>query len=181
MTNIFKVAVLLVLISFSLNSKSQTTKTPFLNKVEAAQAADYLNEVCGETFCRNHFNFTNIGVQCQEYWVIKYDIAPHVPAYFTMGMYQQAQYTQKYGYVYNTYWALENARYFIDFYYSHVGSLVEFENVKIKATCHIYKLKARGLTLDKKMELLLEQQLTCTDSFIMNLARIRSNSLNLSY
>jgi hypothetical protein len=173
MAHLFKIAVLLVLLSFTIKSQAKT-KTPFLTKLEAAQAGEFLTEICGETFCRQDFNFTNIGVNCDKFCEIKYDIAPHIPNFFNLAMFHQAQHTQRSGYVLNVHWSLNSAKMFMDYYYSHVGSLVEFENVKIQATCQVYKLTEKKIGLEQKFQLLYENQLNCTDAMIINLSRMRN-------
>jgi len=175
MAHLFKIAVLLVLLSFTIKSQARSN-TPFLSKLEAAQASEFLNELCGETFCRQDFNFTNIGVQCDKFCEIKYDIAPHVAKFFTLSMFHQAQYAQRSGYVLNVHWSFNSAKMFMDYYYTQVGSLVEFENVKIAATCQVYKLTEKKIGLEQKFQMLYEQQLNCTDAMIINLSRMRNQS-----
>jgi hypothetical protein len=180
MAHLFKIAVLLVLLSFTIKSQA-SAKMPFLSKLEAAKAGEFLSEICGETFCRQDFNFSNIGVQCDKYCEIKYDISPHIPNFLTLAMFQQAQHAQRNGYVLNVYWALESAKNFMDYYYTNVGSLVEFENVKVKAVCHVFKLSDRKIGLEQKFQLLYEQQLNCTDAMIINLSRMRNSSQRIKY
>lgn len=169
MNSLIKILALLFLVSFVVETRAE-----FLDTKEAIAAEEYLNDICIDTFCGGDFNFTNISVRCDKFCSITYDIAPYYPEYLNLSTFDQASWNERNGYGDKVHWKLIKARNFLDYYYGQDDELVEFENVKIKAQCQIYKLQDNGMSLTRKIELLYDKQLKCVSEFSRALRAMRS-------
>lgn len=179
MLNIIKLIMFVVVISYAFiqNSNAGTKRDDlFLTKAEQAEIAEYLNGICGDTFCGGDFDFKNIGVFCDKNCSVYYDVSPHAKNdYFSPDAFYRAPEEYKSESTPKMFLKLYNAKNFNDFTYGVNGELLYFKNIKITARCILKNIQDIQLsTFNEKKDFIYNAQLECTDSIVDKLRTIQS-------
>jgi hypothetical protein len=178
MTTFLKLLFFIIIVSFvySNQSHASTDKAQFLTKKEQAEIAEYLNGICPDTFCGGDYNFTNIGLFCNDICTIYYDVSPASREdFFTTEEFFHAPEEYKFENNRDFYLKLYKPRLFQDHYYGVNGELLYFRNIKITARCSLKGVPyGQIMTFSAKKELIYDQQLKCVDQMIDSMRNIHS-------
>jgi hypothetical protein len=179
MPNLIKLIFFVSIVSFAFVNNSNaniSNQQRFLSKVEQADIADYLNGICGDTFCAGDYKFRNIGIFCDKICVVYYDVSPiSKNDFFSTEDFYASFEDLRYMNTSDINLKLYKARTFTDFNYGVNAEIIYFENIKVTGRCVLKDLPyGQSVNFALKKDAIYNAQLSCVDEMVNSMREIQS-------